>query len=66
MAEVAHKEQLNPHPTAMVADRYRLLQAALLGLRAGPALILLLLVVRLVRGGRVWGGGWGNRWSRRW
>ena len=46
MAEMtSDMEQLEPRPTATVADRYRLLQAALLGLRAGPALILLLLVV---------------------
>jgi ribose transport system permease protein len=38
-------EQLDQRPAAAVADRYRLLQAALLGLRAGPALILLILVV---------------------
>jgi ribose transport system permease protein len=47
MAEAARPvEKLDPKPTAPIADRrYRLLQAALLGLRAGPALILLLLVV---------------------
>ena len=32
--------------------------------------ILLLLVIRLVRGrrrwGGLWGGGWGGRWGRRW
>ncbi len=46
MAEMTSDiEQLDPRPTAAVPDRYRLLQAALLGLRAGPALILLILVV---------------------
>src|SRR6202011_4592177 len=32
--------------------------------------VVLLLIIKLVRGGggwgRSWGGGWGNRWGRRW
>ena len=46
MAEVARPvEQLDATPAAAVDRGYRALQAALLGLRAGPALILLVLVV---------------------
>src|SRR5438874_3701300 len=46
MAEVARPvEQLDATPAASDDRRYRALQAALLGLRAGPALILLILVV---------------------
>ena len=46
MAEVARPvEQLDATPAASVDRGYRALQAALLGLRAGPALILLFLVV---------------------
>src|SRR5947209_10352775 len=46
MAEMARPaDQLDATPAASVERGYRALQAALLGLRAGPALILLVLVV---------------------
>ncbi|MGZ4152413.1 MAG: hypothetical protein ACXVP3_08205, partial [Actinomycetota bacterium] len=47
MAEVARPvEQQERRSTSAATDkRYRLLQASLLGLRAGPALILFILVV---------------------
>jgi hypothetical protein len=49
MAAMTEVEQSEARPVAAARDpRYRVLQTALLGLRAGPALILLLLVVVVV------------------
>ena len=45
VAEPSRSSSAGRRPGRSGLDRYRLLQAALLSLRAGPALILLLLIV---------------------